>query len=123
MAHLFSREGVQHITQGRGRLRAYLKSAARHFLYKHRRHDNAQKRGGGEITLTLEEIAAVFSAPPTAPDDHLFDREWALTLCGRALSALETSYARRGKGALFLVLKPALVEPQLCGITLGMESL
>lgn len=108
MAQLFSRDGLQNIERERGRLRAYLKSAARHWLFKFRRAAQAQKRGGGSEPLALEAAEETSGSPA---GDHTFDREWALTLCDRALRALEESYTLRGKAAIFASLKPALLLP------------
>ncbi|MEI2727011.1 MAG: hypothetical protein V9H26_26980 [Verrucomicrobiota bacterium] len=40
--------------------------------------------------------------------DHLYDRQWALTLLDRALTRLEAEDQRLGKAAEFAVLSPAL---------------
>ena len=40
--------------------------------------------------------------------DHLYDRQWALTLLDRALSRLEAEHQRLGKASEFAVLSPAL---------------
>lgn len=110
MAQLFSRNGLQALDRRRGRLRHYLKSSARHHLLNQHRNAAALKRGGGAETLSLDEAPESWHARQEAEPDSLFDRQWALTLCARAMAALEQSYARRNRGALLEALKPGLVS-------------
>lgn len=110
MAQLFSRDGLRVLDRQRGRLRHYLKSSARHFLYNLQRDAAARKRGGGEATLPLDEVPESAMLARDAVPDSVFDKEWALTLCDRAMRSLEESYARRNKAGLLAELKPALVS-------------
>jgi DNA-directed RNA polymerase specialized sigma24 family protein len=94
---------------GRGRFRAYLLGALKHFLAKQRAARNAAKRGGGIEHVPLDESTANEAAPPGPGDpaaDLHFDREWAFTLIGRALAALEAE--RSGRPGHFAELKPWL---------------
>jgi len=98
LAHLLERDFIARLDPGRGRLRAYLKTALAHYLANLHAEESAQKRGGGRTALPFEDVEAVI---PAAPDDPeaAFDREWALGLFEGALAELEaelTSGARRG---------------------------
>jgi len=106
MAQVFGSEGLKPFSREQGRMRHYLKSAARHYFFNHRRDANTRKRGGGAPTLSLDEMPPVPVSESAC--DALFDKAWALALCERAMSALEASCARRGKGPLFHALKPTL---------------
>jgi hypothetical protein len=108
MAQLFSRDGLQQVEPYRGRLRAYLKSAARHWKFRLHRASHTLKRGQGTSALPLDEAG---DAPASPEPDFTFDQEWALTLCDRALRSLEESYTARGRATLFTALKPAFLQP------------
>jgi RNA polymerase sigma-70 factor (ECF subfamily) len=108
MAQLFSRDGVRMLDRQRGRLRHYLKSSARHFYLNTRRDAVAKKRGGGEV-LALEEVPESAQVRQEPEDESAFDKDWAHTLCARAMRSLEESYTRRNKAELFAALKPGLV--------------
>jgi RNA polymerase sigma-70 factor (ECF subfamily) len=86
----------------RGRFRNYLLGAVKHFLAHERRAAAAEKRGGGVVHETPEDI----ENPPA--DESQFDRAWALALIGRALTDLETEMRAAGKGLQFESLKPWL---------------
>ena len=99
---------LQRADPERGRLRSYIKQSVRHFLAKRHRDDSRQKRGGGQSPVPLED-AERFDAPAiAAPPDETYDREWAWTVMERAMASLRESYASRGKGAVFDLIKPAL---------------
>jgi RNA polymerase sigma-70 factor (ECF subfamily) len=113
MAHAFFEslleDGVGAPDPRRGRFRSYLLGALKHFLAKQRAASLAGKRGGGaEHVPLVEETDASPGLPvPGVLDDTLaFDREWALALIGRALTALEAEHAPRPE--LFAALKPWL---------------
>jgi|JI10StandDraft_1071094.scaffolds.fasta_scaffold37908_2 RNA polymerase sigma factor (sigma-70 family) len=106
MAQLMGQGGLSQIDRAKGRLRHYLKAAARHHLFNLHRDANAKKRGGGTATLSLDEVEQT-PAQDAVPDE-LFDKAWAFTLCERAMQRLEATYAARGKAPLFSALKPAL---------------
>ena len=90
----------------RGRFRNYLLGALKNFLSKRRDASLALKRGG-EIEHVSLAADGDFSSVPGVHDDTLaFDREWAMTLIGRALSILELEH--EGKEHQFAILKPWL---------------
>jgi len=102
LVHLLERDFLARLDPGRGRLRAYLKTALGHYLANLHEQESAQKRGGGLPALAFEDVEAVV---PSAPDDPAaaFDREWALGLFDGAFAELEkelASGARRGPVAV-----------------------
>ena len=101
--------GVGTPEPGRGRFRSYLLGALKHFLSRRRDAALAAKRGGGaeHVPLVTETDTSPGLPMPGVQDDTLaFDREWALTLIARALTALEAEHAPRA--AVFNILKPWL---------------
>lgn len=97
----------------KGRLRAFLVTALKHFLAKEWRRDTAQKRGGGRPhgsidTGTGEARYATVDTPRLAAE-ATFDRQWALTLLELAVGRLQQEYADAGKSDQFDGMKEALV--------------
>lgn len=109
LAHMFARDGLQNLDRERGRMRHYLKAAARHYRFNHHRNATTQSRGGGVATESLEEITEQQHHAQEVVSDSAFDRAWAVTLCDRAMRELEASYTRRRKSDLFAALKPTLL--------------
>ncbi|MBN8457673.1 MAG: sigma-70 family RNA polymerase sigma factor [Verrucomicrobia bacterium] len=101
--------GVGAPEPGRGRFRSYLLGALKHFLANRRAEERAAKRGGGAEHLPLAsetDTSPGIPVPGTLDDTLVFDREWALTLIGRALAALEAENG--AKAGWFATLRPWL---------------
>ena len=109
LAQLFARDGVLQLDRERGRMRHYLKAAARHYRFNHHRNATTQSRGGGVASQSLDELTEQPHHAQEAASDSAFDHAWAVTLCDRAMRELEASYTRRRKGDLFAALKPTLL--------------
>ena len=101
----------------RGRLRTFLLTALKNVMANNYQRESAAKRGGGAEVFSLDMTDAEGSymqegeAHTLAPD-AAFDRKWALELLSRARTRLRETYAKDGKGKLFDVLAPALLEDQ-----------
>ncbi len=98
VTRLLEGDVLERLDPGKGRLRAYLRTAFRHYLSSQRQEERAAKRGGGERHADLADVEAWVQSPDASPD-VLFDRAWALSLFGDALNELEAEYtsgARRG---------------------------
>lgn len=119
MSHAFFAEVLEGGAIGaadpeRGRFRFYLLGAVKHFLSHHRKAALRQKRGGGETPLSLDahlpdtpalEVPTCGRSSPEA----VFDRQWAITVLARAMSALEAECEAGGKAALLAALRPSLL--------------
>lgn len=93
----------------RGRFRAFLLAALKHFLINDWKKSQRIKRGGGEKLLSLDWQSAdtqfqVASAAEPSPD-KAFDREWALTLLGKVIAGLQSECEAEGRGSQFAELK------------------
>ena len=97
----------------RGRFRSYLLAAVKNFLADMWDHANAAKRGGGEVTISIEGEAGT-PAGLEIPDrgafdpEREFDRKWALTVLERALATLSAEHAGPDDRKQFEALKPWL---------------
>jgi RNA polymerase sigma-70 factor (ECF subfamily) len=97
----------------RGRFRAWLLGALRNFLANEWRTERAQKRGGHVSFLSLDALSmngfhAHEPVDPTNPE-HLYDRQWALTVLERSLKRLDQEHAARGPLGRFERLRGFLV--------------
>jgi RNA polymerase sigma factor (sigma-70 family) len=96
----------------RGKFRSFLLTAFIHFLTKEHDKANAQKRGGGRPSLSLDFQSAngryQFEPADHTTPEALFERRWALTLLGQTLSRLRREYVSAGKENLFDSLKETL---------------
>jgi DNA-directed RNA polymerase specialized sigma24 family protein len=112
-AELLEKNYVGSATPDRGRFRAYLLTAFKHFLSKEWDKAKTQKRGGGLSPLSLNfEFAD--SSYGTAPQssltaEQLYERQWTLTLLTQVMQRLEQEFAQSGKQQQFDELKGFLI--------------
>jgi len=97
----------------RGRFRAYLLAALKHFLANEHDKSQRQKRGGGATLLALDWQDAdtryqIEPADQLSPD-KLYDRAWAVTLLERVILRLREENSAAGRAKLFDRLKPFLM--------------
>ena len=98
-ASLIRRESLAGVRPERGRFRAYLKAALKHFAADQWARANAAKRGGGANATSLEALSAEarYAVEPRTDEspDVLFDRDWPAALFTQALAQLRAELARR----------------------------
>ena len=92
----------------RGRFRSYLLGAVKHFVSNALDHQRAAKRGGAATMLHLTETGLSLPEDAALAPDREFDRQWALTVIERVVSALSAEFVTSGKRAHFKLLKPWL---------------
>jgi DNA-directed RNA polymerase specialized sigma24 family protein len=112
-AELLEKNYVGSATPERGRFRAFLLTAFKHFLSKQWDRARAQKRGGGRSPLSLDFDAAdsrlqIDPAAGLTPDE-LYDQEWVIALLGRIMERLKAEFIEKGKGDEFAGLKGFLI--------------
>lgn len=111
-ARLLEKRYLDAADRDKGRFRSFLLMALKRFLAKEWERDRAQKRGGGQATLSLDTEMAERryqgeGAEHLAPD-RIYERRWALTLLDAALGALRQDYQALGREAEFDYLKGCL---------------
>jgi RNA polymerase sigma-70 factor (ECF subfamily) len=96
----------------RGRFRAFLLTALKHYAANERDRARTAKRGGKVRQLSLDADAAEarYRLEPTDLEtpERLYERGWAITLLNRTLARLRAEYERAGKAELFDRLKGCL---------------
>ena len=106
----------------RGRFRAFLLTAFKHFMANEWDKARAQKRGGGVAAIPLDFVSgetryALEPADELTPD-RAFERQWVLSLLDRVLGQLREAFARDGKLDQFERLK-VFITPQTSAVSHG----
>jgi RNA polymerase sigma-70 factor (ECF subfamily) len=113
IASLLERRDFERLRPERGRFRAFLLAALKHYLLNDAARQRAQKRGGGVATVPLgvDDAEGRYRYEPAdeATPETLYERRWALTVIDRVLSALRQEWERAGRGAEFDALKGCLM--------------
>ncbi len=94
----------------RGRFRTYLLTILKRYLISSDVASHAIKRGGTVRIDSLDEEAGVAPAPEGEGPEQAFERAWAVTVLGRALTQLRDEAEHVGKRDLFDALREFLVE-------------
>jgi RNA polymerase sigma factor (sigma-70 family) len=93
----------------RGRFRSFLLCRLKGYLLDQRKKARAEKRGGGQVPISLDaELAEERYRQEPASDlaaDKIFERRWALMVLETAVSRLREEYAASGREKLFEELK------------------
>jgi RNA polymerase sigma-70 factor (ECF subfamily) len=95
----------------KGKLRHFLLACLRNHASNARDKAAAQKRGADLVTSFDAAVAEDYYQSTEGNEispDRLFQREWALTMLGQAMEALQTEFSNAGKGTLFDALRPFL---------------
>jgi RNA polymerase sigma-70 factor (ECF subfamily) len=113
-ARFLEKNYLEGLTSEKGRFRAFLLVALKHFLANEWDRASRQKRGGGVANLSLDWQSADtrFGIEPvdSLSPDKLYDRAWALTLLERVIIQLRDENAAEGKARSFEQLKPFLMS-------------
>src|SRR5262249_36620168 len=100
---------LRHLRDQRGKFRSFLLTFVKHFLSDERERASAQKRGGGQLPLSLDEADGEdrYMAELAAPmgPDQLFERRWAQSVLDQGLHRLAREYETNGKKMLFDKIK------------------
>jgi RNA polymerase sigma-70 factor (ECF subfamily) len=112
-ARFLQRNYLEGVSSERGRFRAFLLAALKHYLANEYDRAGRQKRGGGVAPLSLDWQDAdnryqIDPADQLSPD-KLYDRAWAVTLLEQVISRLRDECAAEGKGNVFEQFKPFLM--------------
>ncbi len=104
---------LQDVKSEKGRFRAFLLSALKHFMANEWDRANRQKRGGGVSPLSLDWQDAdtryqIEPADNLSPD-KLYDRAWAVLLLEKVIEGLRTESVAEGNQRLFEELRPVLM--------------
>ncbi|MDF1814292.1 MAG: hypothetical protein P1V20_18955 [Verrucomicrobiales bacterium] len=104
LAKLADRDWLRDADPEIGKMRSFLLNRLKGHLGDARKHDHAQKRGGGKPDLSLEENEFHLAAEK-ADLEALFDREWAQSILDHTIATLQSEAEAKGRGEVFVLLK------------------
>ena len=109
-AQFLERGSIRGASRDRGKFRAYLLSALKHYMTDEWRKGQAQKRGGGQVLLSLDFDSAekIYNMEPVdnKTPDVIYQEHWAMTLLNTIFDDLEKEYGDAGRADFFSKLKP-----------------
>jgi DNA-directed RNA polymerase specialized sigma24 family protein len=112
--HVLERNLLGSADRTKGKFRSFLLGSLNYFLANLRDFEQAKKRGGGAIVISLDEKSGEerYALEPVndLSPEKLFERRWALDLHGQAILQLREDYCRQGKEEIFECLKPFLSD-------------
>lgn len=111
-ARLLEKDAVGQAAPARGRFRSFLLASMKNFLANEWDRAQAQKRGGGRHTLTLDlnEAESRLHLEPAHADtpERVYEREWAVRLLEVVMQRLAAEFASAGKSRRFELLQSLL---------------
>lgn len=121
-SRLLASDGFTGLNPDKGRFRTYLLAMLKHLLANEWDKANRLKRGGGRRVIELDGLdpeSRYRIEPATgAPDDVVFDRQWARALTAGVIARLRSEAEREGSGHRFGVLA-AFLASEPAGDTYG----
>ena len=104
-ARLLEKDYLRQVHHQKVKFRSFLLTFLKHFLSEQRRKSGAQKRGGGQVLVSLdataEEDGYLFEPVDELTPDQVFERRWAQAVLQAALDCLRGEYSARGQATLF----------------------
>ena len=111
-ALLLEKNYLRDADQERGRFRSFLLTAVKHFLANEWDRAHALKRGGGQISISIDPVNAekwyVPMAVESTTPESLYERRWALSLLEHVMAKLRSEYTAMGKTDQFNKLSALL---------------
>ncbi len=112
-AELLAKNYVGAAKVERGRFRAFLLTALKHFLSKEWQKAKTQKRGGDRVCIPLDfetvDSQYIVELAAGLTPEQIYDREWAIALLNRTMQRLEIEFAETRKQPQFEELKGFLI--------------
>ena len=112
IARLLEKDVLRHADPDRGRFRAFLLTALKHYAANERVRATAEKRGGPHRSLPLDGDAVegryLHGSRHELTPERLYDRSWALAVLGRALTVLRAEFRESGREAFFDAVRASL---------------
>jgi len=106
-ARLLAHDWLRVVLPEKGRFRTFLLVTLKRFMTNEWHREMAQKRGTGNLPISLDAAAAEhrFAAEPPLTPDELYERRWAMTLLDESLERLQREFTSAGRAKDFNVLK------------------
>ena len=115
-ARLLEKNYLADVQREKGRFRCFLLASLKHFLSDEWDKSRAQKRGGGQVHISLDDTTVEnrYRLEPVDVMDpeQLYERRWAMTVLEQAQGKLEGEYSKAGKSDLYARLRAVESDPQ-----------
>jgi RNA polymerase sigma factor (sigma-70 family) len=131
-ARVLERKDLETVQRERGRFRSYLLVSLKHFTLNEQLRARAEKRGGGQPVISLDEVEAEkkFAQEPVdnSTPEKIFERRWALALLDKVLERLRQEHEANARLRLFDSLRwflsdePAEQSQAQIGAQLGLST-
>jgi RNA polymerase sigma factor (sigma-70 family) len=112
--HLVNREMLQRVELRETRFRTFLLRCFQNWLISAHRRDQAQKRGGSAVIVSLSEMDSAshgVALDPQESPELAFDRRWAQTIFQRTQAKLDQEIALRERPDYLQELKSRIFHP------------
>lgn len=110
---LIADDSIRGARQSLGKLRSFLLGVLKRLISDQQRHDKAQKRGGGVIHVSFDEMSAEerYAREPqdTRDPEWLFTHAWAHELLAGVREKLRVAFAATGRAGVFEIVLPFLL--------------
>ncbi len=113
---LLEKQYIKSARSERGRFRSFLLASVKNYLANEWDREQAQKRGGGTVLLSIDFEEAKASLPEPGHEitpEVVFERQWALTVLENVLAELRLEMVRSGNEERFQHLKGFLTGEQV----------
>ena len=111
-ARFLEKNYLGQVQREKGKFRSFLLASLKHFLADEWDKARAQKRGGGQALVSLDDSACEdrYRLEPgdATGAEKLYDRRWAWTLFEQAGQRLKDEYRQNGKAELYDQIKACL---------------
>jgi RNA polymerase sigma factor (sigma-70 family) len=92
----------------RGRFRSFLLGCVKNFVANERDRQRAQRRGGGAIPLSIDQLlldsGIELESNAALSPDRSYERQWAHAVLGMVKSKLQAEFAASGRSEVFQTL-------------------
>jgi RNA polymerase sigma factor (sigma-70 family) len=101
---ILARGSLSTVEREGGKFRSWLLGGFVHHLSHMHRREQAARRGGGVVPVSMSEAEALLPADEALTPDEAFDRRWAELVLAGAVEKLRDQQVRAGKEAQWEVL-------------------
>src|SRR5262249_48876691 len=115
-ARLLEKHYIRDCRRELGRFCSFLLASLKHFFANKRDTARAQKRGGGQVCLPLDEVTQSgeyhYSLEPrdNLTPEKMFEKKWAMTLLDQTLRQLQKEFENTGKKDQYARLEGFLIR-------------
>lgn len=110
---VIAEDTIKDVRENESKLRSFLLGVLKRMLSNHQRDARTQKRGGGKVTVSFDELEAeeryALEPPDMRDPEWLFTHTWANELIGSVREKLRAAFSATGRAETFELLLPFLM--------------